>query len=160
MTREEYIANVSAQLPRLRRYMAALCCGNLIQADDIVQDALLKAYLAIDTFRSQDKFLSWLYRIGYNTFLNTLRTQHEQTGYEEACTLTADSAADENFRYEALYNALRKISPAERSSILLYYIQDYSVKEIAKIEEISEEAVRQHLSRGRKHLREVLRDRY
>ena len=63
---------------------------------------------------------------------------------------------DGAFRYQALYAALDRLGPRERSAILLYYMQGYSVRETAGIVEASEEAVKQYLSRGRRHLRGLL----
>ena len=61
-----------------------------------------------------------------------------------------------NVRVAPLYAALDRIPERERTSILLYYMEGYSVREISAIVEVSEEAVRQHLSRGRSHLRGLL----
>lgn len=57
------------------------------------------------------------------------------------------------FEYQELYLALDSLSPKERSSILLYYLKGYTIKEISKITDCSEDAVKAHLSRGRKHLK-------
>ena len=51
---------------------------------------------------------------------------------------------------------MNKIPAKERTSVLLFYMQGYSVKEIAEIQETSQDAVKQHLSRGRIHLRGLL----
>ena len=68
----------------------------------------------------------------------------------------ADDDADRSFRYQELYAALNRLSDKERMSVLLFYMENYSIKEIAEIVDASESAVRQHLSRGRQHLRSLL----
>ena len=59
--------------------------------------------------------------------------------------------------YQSLYLALRTLPPKERSSITLYYLNGYDIKEIAAITETSEDAVKKQLSRGRDKLKEILK---
>ncbi len=61
-----------------------------------------------------------------------------------------------SFAYQDLNEALNRIPAKERTSVLLFYMQGYSIKEIAEIQESSQDAVKQHLSRGRNHLRGLL----
>ena len=135
-----------------------LCCGDTALADDIAQETFLKAYLSIDTFRDQAKFSSWLYRIAYNTFISIKRAGRQSLSLDHAEAVAADDRADSAFRYQALYAALDGLSEKERTAILLFYLQDYSIKEIAEIIDASEAAVKQQLSRGRAHLKGMLTD--
>ena len=152
MDRQLFIQYVKANQERLRRYLAGLCCGDLQLADDIAQDTYMKAYLAVDTFREESRFTSWVYSIAYNTFISYRRTLRPSADLDEARHLPADSRDD----YRELYAALAQLGERERSAVLLYYIQGYSVREIAHIMQTSEGAVKQLMSRGRKHLREKL----
>ncbi len=68
MTREQFIDFVRAEQERLRRFLLALCCGREAEADDMAQDALMKAYLACDTYDDSGRFAAWLYKIAYNVF--------------------------------------------------------------------------------------------
>ena len=156
MTRDDFIRHVEGTQRTFRRFLCALCCGDSQLADDIAQESLIKAYLSCEGFRDPDKFTSWIYRIGYNTFLNHRRTDRSTKGYEEAETISAPDKADSSFRYQELYSALDRLTPTERTSILLFYMEGYSVKEIAGIESVSQDAVKKHLSRGRMHLRDLL----
>ncbi len=74
-------------------------------------------------------------------------------GFDEAPQIVSSSGADDQFRYQALYAALDELPPLERTALLLFYMEGYSVKEIAEIVGASEEAVKTRLSRGRNHLR-------
>lgn len=65
--------------------------------------------------------------------------------------------ADASFEYQELYVALERLSEKERTAILLYYMEGYQTDEIAVITGMSADAVRQQLSRGRGHLREILK---
>jgi len=116
----------------------------------------MKAYLSCDGFSNPDKFNAWIYRIGYTTFINHKRTRCVTVDYEHARGLSAADESDSAFRYQDLYRALNNLPDRERTSILLFYLEDYSIKEIADITGFSQDAVKQHLSRGRNHLRGLL----
>lgn len=85
-----------------------------------------------------------------------MRGQRLTVGYEDAPDVTANDRADSTFAYQELYEALNKLPSKERTSVLLFYMQGYSVKEIAEIQDTSQDAVKKHLSRGRNHLRGLL----
>ncbi len=156
MTREQFITRVEETQGAFRRFLVALCCGNSPLADDIAQEAYIKAYLSTDTLKDQSSFRSWLFRIGYTTFINHRRASRSHESYDEAREIAAPEATDNSFRYQALYSALEKLPPKERTSVLLFYLEGYSTREVADIEGCSEAAVRQHLLRGRNHLRGLL----
>lgn len=156
MTREQFITHVESTQKAFRRFLVALCCGDTSLADDVAQEAYIKAYLSSDGFNSHEKFNAWIYRIGYNCFLNHKRSEKISVGYDEAMHITSDSKPDDAFRYQQLYMALNNLPDRERTSILLFYLEDYSIKEIAEIVGVSQDAVKQHLSRGRNHLRGLL----
>lgn len=156
MTREQFTAHVEATQKAFRRFLVALCCGDSALADDIAQESYIKAYLSCDSFSNVEKFNAWIFKIGYNTFINHKRGERLTIGYEDAKGMTAGDRTDSAFAYQELYDALNRIPAKERSSVLLFYMQGYSVKEIAEIQGASQEAVRQYLSRGRAHLRGLL----
>lgn len=156
MTREEFIKHVEGTQKAFRRFLVALCGGDSQLADDIAQEAYIKAYLSCDSFSSPDKFNAWIFRIGYTTFLSHKRSQRSFSDYSEVVQISSDDTPDNNFQYEGLYRALNSLSEKERTSVLLYYMEGYSVKEIADIIDASQAVVKQHLSRGRNHLRTLL----
>lgn len=156
MTREQFIYYVEGSQESFRRFLVALCCGDSALADDIAQEAYIKAYVSRDSLKKPDKFQAWIFKIGYNTFINHKRAADIYADYEEAQNLAAIESSDSRFQYQELYAALNKLPCKERSSVLLYYMEGYSIKEIAEIENISQDAVKQHLSRGRAHLRGLL----
>jgi len=152
MTREQFLECVESTQKAFRRFLAALCCGDTSLADDVAQESYVKAYLSCDDLNSPDKFHAWIYRIGYNTFINHKRSQRINVDYAEASDIPATETSDSAFRYQDLYKALNNFPDKERTSILLYY----SIKEIAGVTGFSQDAVKQHLSRGRKRLRSLL----
>ena len=157
MNCEQFIALVSTEQESLRRFLLALCVGRRDDADDIAQEALIKAYLARDKICDNAKFGAWLYRIAYNTFLDHQRNLRSHASIDEADTLLSETATDASFEYQELYSALRSLPPKERTAILLFYLKGYTVREIADIVHGTEAAVRQQLSRGREQLKNKLK---
>ena len=141
----------------MRGFLLYLCCGNKEEADDIAQDALVKAYLSSAGYQEKGRFRSWLFKIAHNTFLNHKASLHYTESIEEARELISNTAADASFEHQDLYLALRTLPPKERSAITLFYLNGYNIKEIAAITEASEDAVKKQLSRGRDQLKEKLK---
>lgn len=65
MTREAFISYVEREQEALRGFLLALCCGNKGEADDLAQDALVKAYLSSAGYQDKGKFRSWIFKIAY-----------------------------------------------------------------------------------------------
>ena len=156
MTREVFIAHVEREQEALRGFLLALCCGNKSDADDLAQDTLVKAYLSLTGYQDKGRFRSWLFKIAHNTFLNHMARQRTTESIDEARTLVSNTAADSSFEHQDLYMALRALPPKERSAITLFYLNGYSINDIAKITDASEGAVKTQLSRGRDKLKAKL----
>lgn len=159
MTRERFIMLVKVTEKVLRRFLVALCCGDNSLADDIAQETYLKAWLSIETVRDKEKFMAWLYRIAYNQFVDHTRSRRLADPLDSAVHVETAEVADAGLRYEDLYRALSALNDKERTAILLFYIDDYPVKDIAGITGSSVDAVKQQLTRGRLHLKELLNER-
>ena len=156
MTRERFISEVRACQGRLRRFLASLC-GDAALADDLAQEALVRAYVSSDRFIGN--FKAWLFRIAYNCFIDRLRSRKLQTSPLDAPpaqTVPGPDATDGRFRHEDLHRAIGRLPDKERAALLLFYMEDKSVKEIAVILEIPAGSVRAYLTRGRRHVKEYL----
>ena len=157
MTRERFISEVRACQGRLRRFLASLC-GDAALADDLAQEALVRAYVSSDRFIGN--FKAWLFRIAYNCFIDNLRrvpAPSASMDSPEVLHVADGSTSDAAFRHEELRRALTRIPEKERTAIVLHYFEDLPVKEIASIMQIPAGTVKYHLSVGRDHLRQHIR---
>jgi RNA polymerase sigma-70 factor (ECF subfamily) len=160
MTRERFIDLVRAEQEPVRRFLLGLCCGDDALADDIAQDALVRAYVASGTFLGLSKFSTWLFRIGYNCYIDHCRKpgkEHASVESPEVLAIPADTVSDASFRYQQLYQALERLPEKERTAIVLHYFEDLPVKDIAVIMQIPAGTVKYHLSVGRDHLKQHIR---
>ena len=157
MTQERFISLVRPQQESLRRFLLALCSGNAALADDIAQDALVRAYVASGSFLGLSKFSTWLFRIAYNCYIDHCRkVRPDQTSLEDAVALPASETSDASFRYQQLYQALERIPEKEKAAIALFYFEDKSIKEISAILNMPQGTVKYQLSMGRNHLKQYI----
>ena len=162
MTREQFIYEVKACQEPLRRFLTTLCEGDTAKADDLAQDAFVKAYTSLESYGGRSKFSTWVFRIAYNCFIDERRRIEARGGRGEdlSSRLISSAPADDpsaHFRYQSLYRAIEKLNDHERSAIILFYMEDMPTKEIADILEVGDGTVRTWLARGREHLRNNLR---
>lgn len=160
MNPQQFLNAVRDLQDGLRRFLLALCCGDSARADDLAQEALIKAYLSVDSIRNEEVVKSWLYRIAYRCFIDSARRAVLNLDISEAAGMTADRSteADSNFRYQELHHALRQLGPRDRSAIVLFYFEGYSSSEIARMTGSTDAAVRKQLSRGRTELKKFLNE--
>ena len=157
MTQERFISEVREQQEPLRRFLLALCSGDGALADDIAQDALVRAYVASGSFLGLSKFSTWLFRIAYNCYIDHCRkARPQQAPVEEAFNLPGGDASDKSFRYQQLYQALDKLPEKEKAAIALFYFEDRSIKEISSILDMPQGTVKYQLSMGRQHLKQYI----
>ena len=157
MNRETFISYVEREQEALRGFLLALCCGRKDEADDLAQDALVKAYLSCAGYQDKGKFRSWLFKIAYNTFLNHQKSKQTHPQPLPLWRGEEIQAKDEYGQHQDLYLALGTLPPKERSALTLFYLNGYNIKEIATITDTSEDAVKKQLSRGRDKLKERLK---
>ena len=159
MSPERFIDLVRAEQESLRRFLLALCGGDSQEADDIAQDALVRAYVASGSFLGLSKFRTWLFRIAYNCYIDHCRKIKPETiqpDSTQALDIPATDETDAAFKYQQLYMALDRLPEKEKASIILHYFEDRSIKEIASILEIPPGTVKYYLSIGRNHLKDLL----
>lgn len=158
MNRQQFIQYVESNQRAVRRFLIALCNGDAALADDLAQDTFVKAYLSCDNFREDSKFLTWIFKIAYNTYINSKRSYKFTEQLDTATAIASTETTDNRFEYQNLYLALEKLSEKEKMSVLLHYMQGYTIAEIAEITESTPEAIKQQLFRGRQNLKNLLKE--
>jgi RNA polymerase sigma-70 factor (ECF subfamily) len=148
--------------PKLHRY-AARMTGSVIDGEDVVQDALLKALEAAQQFDSVESPEAWLFRIAHNAAIDFIRRQARQSSrvdsqlQEEALEMIPDPI-DEIAQREAAATGLRtflRLPTFERGSLILMDVLGHSLREVADIMETTIPAIKAALHRGRGRLREL-----
>lgn len=160
MTREQFTQLVRKEQSSLRRFLLAACSGNRDEADDIAQEALMKAYVASRDFEDVAGFSAWIYRIACNCLIDHQRkiaARGVTLDIDKAYDVAAAAKSDDSFAYQELYHAIDGLTVSERTAVLLFYMEDRPIKEITTIMNVAEGTVKAYLSRGREHLREILR---
>jgi RNA polymerase sigma-70 factor (ECF subfamily) len=147
--------------PKLHRYCARMV-GSVVDAEDVVQEALVKAIEAFPGRTVIADIEAWLFRIIHNTALDFLRRRARQQRFsgEDDVTMIADPI-DEVHQRQAAAAGLRtfmRLPVAQRSSLILMDVLGYSLEEISSIIGNSVPAVKAALHRGREHLRAALQE--
>lgn len=137
-------------------------CGNVQDAEDVVQESFVKVYRNLHTFRNESKFSSWLYRIVYNTAITHSKSKlwlYDQetslSNVQEISDFDTETQIIDYERTEAVANVLNKMSKGEALLLTLYYLEDNPVKEIARITGLNESNVKVKLFRARQSFKEL-----
>ena len=135
------------------------------EAEDICQDAFLKAFASLDTFSVEYRFSTWLFTIGYRVCLNRLRRKRPFSGDLDFSAMASEGGASPSATLESeeagrvrasVWSAVDRLSPPQRATILLFYRNDFGCQEIARALQLPLATVKSHLHRARARLRELL----
>lgn len=144
-------------------YLALDLTGNHHDAEDLSQEVFIKAHRALDSFRGDASVKSWLYRIAVNTYLNKRRkkalafmTLQEDFDLEHSAYAQPDAGAEAERMRHHMAEAMKKLSPKERSAFVLRYRQDLPIKEVAAALNVADGTVKSLLFRAVKKLRKTL----
>ena len=147
--------------PKLHRYCARMT-GSVIDGEDVVQDALVKAINAFPGEGVLADLESWLFRIAHNAALDFLRhrARRDATRSDEDPDMTADTASTAEDRQiaAASLRTFMRLPVAQRSSVILMDVLDYSLQEIGGVMGATVPAVKAALHRGRVRLRELAKE--
>lgn len=168
---EVVCGNTNAYATLVSRYqdqvygLALRISGNQLDAEEIAQDAFMKVYKSLRSFKQKSKFSTWLYRIVYNTALSKIRSNKKYNQSVELNSVNQHDLQSTMDTFSGLYNdersaflnqALDQLPENEKFLIHLYYVDEKNVKEISEIAEITEDNVKIKLYRIRKKLLQML----
>jgi RNA polymerase sigma factor (sigma-70 family) len=146
--------------------LAFRICGNREEAEEVAQDAFLKAYRSLKDFRKKSSFATWLYRIVYNTAISLVRTRKNRVLSVEEFPAdavdflgfsTTEEEAVDDYRNSLINFALQKISEEERGLVTLYYYNELDTEELSKITGISRSNIKVKLFRARQKMVEIIK---
>lgn len=147
--------------------------GNAHEAEDISQEAFIRAYVNIDRYNINRKFSTWLYRIATNLCIDRIRKKKpdyfldaEVKGTDglnlysqiQSKELTPDEKVVKMELQELIQMEILKLPEKYRSAILLKYIEELSLKEISEVLDLPIGTVKTRIHRGREALRKQLRN--
>lgn len=146
--------------------------GNYDDANDVAQDAFLRVFNAIQSFRGDSSFSTWLFRITTNVFLDERkkRRAHPQTSLDEQLDLeessvvrqiedpgpTPDLLVEGKERGQILHEAVGALPEYQRTMVVLYHSEQKSYEEIAEVMQLPIGTVKSRLNRARLALKEKL----
>jgi RNA polymerase sigma-70 factor (ECF subfamily) len=172
--RADFATEAMQYAPQL--YSGALrMTRNPSDAEDLVQEAYLRAYRSFNTFQEGTNLRAWLFRILTNTFINTYRAKQRRPQESQlddiedlylykrisginAASRSAEDTLFEMFTDDEVKNALEELPQAFRLPVLLADVEEFSYKEIAEILHIPLGTVMSRLHRGRKAMQKKLSD--
>ncbi|CAN7594964.1 MULTISPECIES: RNA polymerase sigma factor SigW [Bacillaceae] len=168
--------NAFAELVELYKDKVFQICfrmlGNRHEAEDIAQEAFIRAYVNIETFNQKRKFSTWLFRIATNLCIDRIRKKKPdyfldaEVAGTEGLTMYSQVAADvqlpedevENMELqETIQKEISKLPEKYRSVIVLKYIEELPLQEISDILDLPLGTVKTRVHRGREALRKQLR---
>lgn len=145
-------------IPRLRAFAVALC-HDPHMADDLVQETLVKAWNARESFEHGSNVKAWLFTILRNTFFSEHRKRRYQQGYRESLDATSQwrhPEQDGHLDLQDFLEALAKLPPDQREALLLVGAEGFSYEEAGAISGVAVGTIKSRVSRARHRLCELL----
>ncbi|MFL0352382.1 RNA polymerase sigma factor [Xanthomarina sp. GH4-25] len=134
------------------------------EAEDVVQDAFIKAFSKLHQYQAEVTFGAWLKRIVINTSIDALKSKNQRlVELEEVHLKVIDAKEDDKWlvddaiTLEEIKEAMSNLSEKYRYVVMLFLIEGYDHQEISEILKISEVASRTQLYRGKLKLQELLK---
>jgi RNA polymerase sigma-70 factor (ECF subfamily) len=128
--------------------------GSREDAEELAQDVFMKVFRNLGSFKGECSFSTWIFRIAYNTAISAARKKRPLfTPVDEwviECLPEAPEAGDDRIAY--LRRAMEALAPGDAAIIMLFYMEDRSVDDIASITGLSTSNVKTRLHRIRKRL--------
>jgi RNA polymerase sigma-70 factor, ECF subfamily len=137
----------------IRRFFLNLTMGDGPLSDDLAQETFIKAYLNLNGFQGISGFSTWLFRIAYNVHYDYLRSRKVTSDINEA-EINLSYSDENEFSAEKtdINEALKILRLEEKTAILLFYMEDKTHPEIAKIMQCPLGTVKTYILKGKEKL--------
>ncbi|MBM7663187.1 RNA polymerase sigma-70 factor (ECF subfamily) [Bacillus mesophilus] len=147
--------------------------GNIHEAEDLAQEAFIRAYINIDSYHMDKKFSTWLYRIATNLSIDRIRKKKPDVFLDaevkgtDGLTMYSQLAAEGNTPedeveslelQQTVQEEILKLPDKYRAVIVLKYIEELSLKEISHILDLPISTIKTRMHRGREALRKTLKE--
>ncbi|RJQ76401.1 SigE family RNA polymerase sigma factor [Pseudonocardiaceae bacterium YIM PH 21723] len=153
--REQYTAYVTGALPRLHR-IAYLLCGDAHRADDVVQTAITRLFTSWSRARSARNLDAYVRAIVVRSFLNERRMRWSSVQLLDEDPQVAAAPGPDIETREQVRSALVRVPPRQRAVLVLRFLEDLPICEVARLMRCSEGTVKSQTSLGLATLRKVL----
>ncbi len=140
-------------------YYASKLVGNRDVALDILQETWVRALPRIRKLKEPGSVRSWLYSIVHSVAVDHIRRDQTGRRIEEAVLVTREDAAETGFTADdanAIHDALDQLSPKHREVLVLYFLEDFSLAEIARVVNCPEGTVKSRISHAKAEMRAML----
>jgi RNA polymerase sigma factor (sigma-70 family) len=145
--------------PRLWQFVSRMLSDQTV-AEDVLQTVWLRVVRSLIRLRDPDRLAAWIYRIARLAVADQLRHQYRQPQIEEIVDVTQVDHGITTFEVgEAIKHGIRELHVADREVVVLFYIEQLSIAEVAGICELPEGTVKSRLNRARTQLRHTLEDK-
>lgn len=134
-------------------HVAKTLLRNDADCSDAISETIVKAFAKLHTLQNDRYGKTWLIRILINECYITMRREKRIVSLED---YPSEEKATEREDYSDLYQAIIRLPQDIRICVTLYYIEGYSVKEVAQLLEVTESTVKNRLARARRRLRNDL----
>lgn len=141
---------------------------NREEAEEVAQDKFIKVFNSLDKFKGDSKFSTWIYKVAYNTCLDRIKKNKKDEGniniddFSEHLVKTMENALSqmmEDERKKSIQDCLNLLPSEEGFLLTLFYFDDQSLEEIAKIMNITANNVKVKLYQSRQKLASILKEK-
>ena len=143
---------------RIRRFISSSLGATAADADDVLQETFIALADALPFFRGDSSLFTFACAIAHRKVLSLIRRNARRARLMRAAPITEQATATDAGTDHEFKRALAELRPEYREVLLLKYVEEVGVSEIARILRIGEHAVESRLARARKALRKSLKE--
>lgn len=141
---------------RLRSYVRRVA-NSEAEADDLVQDTWLRVLRGMPGLRDPARLRSWLFGIAHRVIIDRLRLRYAEPAHAPVEVLVDEAdLQDEHLRHDQVERGLAALAPPEREAVVLFYLEQLSLAEMAEVTAVPIGTVKSRLHRARTRLRAAL----